>query len=86
MSTLLTAMQSSTQAKLVSQQFSDCLGSEWSNNTSSIISSVTNNGQTTSVCLPTCINTHSKSAEWKRHIVSRSCQHTLWNVFQTLIV
>ncbi|XP_062868434.1 putative E3 ubiquitin-protein ligase UNKL isoform X2 [Trichomycterus rosablanca] len=48
MSTLLTAMQSSTQAKLASHQFSECLGSDWSNNTSSIISGMTNNGQTTS--------------------------------------
>ncbi|XP_066529921.1 putative E3 ubiquitin-protein ligase UNKL isoform X3 [Hoplias malabaricus] len=46
MSTLLTAMQSSSQAKLGSQQYPECPVSEWSSTTNSITSSANNNGQT----------------------------------------
>ncbi|XP_056310203.1 putative E3 ubiquitin-protein ligase UNKL isoform X2 [Danio aesculapii] len=44
MSTLLSAMQSSSQSKLGSQ-YPECPVSEWSNNTNSITSSASNNGQ-----------------------------------------
>ncbi|XP_066529920.1 putative E3 ubiquitin-protein ligase UNKL isoform X2 [Hoplias malabaricus] len=49
MSTLLTAMQSSSQAKLGSQQYPECPVSEWSSTTNSITSSANNNGQTANV-------------------------------------
>ncbi|XP_053084315.1 putative E3 ubiquitin-protein ligase UNKL isoform X4 [Pangasianodon hypophthalmus] len=45
MSTLLTAMQSGSQAKLGSQQYPECPGSDWSSNTNSTTSSTSNNGQ-----------------------------------------
>ncbi|XP_005164289.1 putative E3 ubiquitin-protein ligase UNKL isoform X2 [Danio rerio] len=44
MSTLLSAMQSGSQSKLGSQ-YPECPVSEWSNNTNSITSSASNNGQ-----------------------------------------
>ncbi|XP_072532534.1 putative E3 ubiquitin-protein ligase UNKL isoform X3 [Salminus brasiliensis] len=45
MSTLLSAMQSGSQAKLGSQQYPECPVSEWSGTTNSITSSASNNGQ-----------------------------------------
>ncbi|XP_058233456.1 putative E3 ubiquitin-protein ligase UNKL isoform X2 [Hemibagrus wyckioides] len=48
MSTLLTAMQSGSQAKLGSQQYPECTSSDWSSNSNSITSSTSNNGQTAS--------------------------------------
>ncbi|KAM9493826.1 putative E3 ubiquitin-protein ligase UNKL isoform 2-T2 [Clarias gariepinus] len=48
MSTLLTAMQSSSQVKLGSQQYPECPGSDWSSTANSITSSTSNNGQTAS--------------------------------------
>ncbi|XP_026989857.2 putative E3 ubiquitin-protein ligase UNKL isoform X2 [Tachysurus fulvidraco] len=47
MNTLLTAMQSGSQAKLGSQ-YPECTSSDWSTNTSSNTSSTSNNGQTAS--------------------------------------
>lgn len=57
MSTLLTAMQSGSQAKLGSQQYPECTSSDWSSNSNSITSSTSNNGQTASVCV--CLVTHT---------------------------
>lgn len=51
MSTLLTAMQSGSQAKLGSQQYPECPVSEWSGTTNSITSSASNNGQAVNVCV-----------------------------------
>ncbi|XP_046690719.1 putative E3 ubiquitin-protein ligase UNKL isoform X2 [Silurus meridionalis] len=48
MNTLLTAMQSSSQAKLGCQQYPECPSSDWSSNMNSISSSSSNNGQAAS--------------------------------------
>ncbi|XP_057202001.1 putative E3 ubiquitin-protein ligase UNKL isoform X3 [Triplophysa rosa] len=46
MSTLLSAMQASSQCKLGSQQYPECPVTDWSSNMNSITSSASNNGQT----------------------------------------
>ncbi|XP_056608509.1 putative E3 ubiquitin-protein ligase UNKL isoform X4 [Triplophysa dalaica] len=45
MSTLLSAMQASSQSKLGSQQYQECPITDWSSNMNSITSSASNNGQ-----------------------------------------
>ncbi|XP_046894203.1 putative E3 ubiquitin-protein ligase UNKL isoform X1 [Hypomesus transpacificus] len=45
MNSLLTAMQSGSQSKLNSQQYSECPVSEWGNSANSISSTTSNNGQ-----------------------------------------
>lgn len=52
MSSLLTAIQSSSQSQMGSQQYSECPVSEWNSGGNSTTSSTSSNGQVGSVCFP----------------------------------
>lgn len=54
MSSLLTAIQSSSQSQLGSQQYSECPVSEWNSGGNSTTSAISSNGQVGCVCLLCC--------------------------------
>uniref|UniRef100_A0A665VDA0 Putative E3 ubiquitin-protein ligase UNKL n=1 Tax=Echeneis naucrates TaxID=173247 RepID=A0A665VDA0_ECHNA len=59
MSSLLTAIQSSSQSQLGSQQYSECPVSEWNSGGNSTTSATSSNGQVGSVCFHCCSSSPS---------------------------
>ncbi|XP_067089737.1 putative E3 ubiquitin-protein ligase UNKL isoform X2 [Osmerus mordax] len=78
MSSLLTAMQSGSQSKLNSQQYSECPVSEWGNSANSISSTTSNNGQVGN------IRTHKGQNDQKLMDQEKQTHNTVFSVVNPL--